>query len=65
MYSLGNSYSIKIDDYAGNSVQTTYAFDIMIPNNLTHIQISTYNDATYPTIMLKVFINGVYVFNSA
>jgi hypothetical protein len=37
----------------------------MIPNNLTHVQINSYNDLGSLTIMLKVYINGVYVFNSA
>jgi hypothetical protein len=54
-------------DYAGASVTTISPYELMKPNNLTHIQLSVYNDylSLTPTIMLKVFINGKYAFNSA
>ena len=67
LWSTGNNYFIEIFDYAGASVTTYYQYELMKPYNLTHIQVSMYNDQTSstPTIMLKVYINGEYVFNSA
>jgi hypothetical protein len=54
-------------DYASASVITLNPYELLKPNNLTHIQVSMYNDyvSLTPTVMLKVFINGEYVFNSA
>ena len=65
--STGNDYFIEIMDYASASVITLNPYELLKPNNLTHIQVSMYNDyvSLTPTVMLKVFINGEYVFNSA
>lgn len=67
LYSNGNNYFIEIVDYANPSVTTYIAYELMKPYNLTHVQISLYSDplSVTPTVMLKVFINGEYMFNSA
>ena len=44
LWSTGNNYYIQIVDYAGASVTSYFPFELMKPNNLTHMQVSMYND---------------------
>ena len=44
IYSTGNDYFIEIVDYASASVITLNPYELLKPNNLTHIQVSMYND---------------------
>lgn len=44
LWSAGDYYFIQIIDYAAVSVNTYSPYELMKPNNLTHLQVSMYND---------------------